>query len=82
VFKILNSLKYIYCKTNNPHSPAKPAGGFYVRILWISIIFTVFASCNKDEVPEPVRIDRTIIVYMAADNDLWDVALVNSISKR
>ncbi|MDR1595004.1 MAG: hypothetical protein LBS43_11065 [Prevotellaceae bacterium] len=66
-----------YCKTNNPHSPAKLAGGFYVRILWISIIFTVFASCNKDEVPEPVRIERTVIVYMAADNDLWDVALVD-----
>jgi hypothetical protein len=46
-------------------------------ILWISIIFAVFASCSKDEVSEFVKIERTIIVYMAADNDLWDVALVD-----
>ncbi|MDR1583281.1 MAG: glycosyltransferase [Prevotellaceae bacterium] len=44
----------------------------------IIIIVLLIASCNKDEEsPEPVRIDRTIIVYMAADNDLWDVALIN-----
>jgi hypothetical protein len=37
------------------------------------IIVLLFVSCSKDEVPEPVRIERTIIAYMAADNDLWDV---------
>jgi hypothetical protein len=42
-----------------------------------TIIILLFASCNKDEVPEPVKIERTVIVYMAADNDLWDVALVD-----
>jgi hypothetical protein len=46
------------------------------RILYISII-TLFASCSKDEVPEPVRIDRTIIAYMAADNNLWDVVYID-----
>ncbi|MDR1582942.1 MAG: hypothetical protein LBS55_06735, partial [Prevotellaceae bacterium] len=44
----------------------------------ITIIVLLIASCNKDEEsPKPVRIDRTIIAYMAADNDLWDVALVD-----
>jgi hypothetical protein len=43
----------------------------------IAIIILLFASCNKDEVPESVRIERTIVVYMAADSDLWDVALVD-----
>jgi hypothetical protein len=38
----------------------------------IAIIILLFASCNKDEVPE-----RTVIVYMAADNDLWDVVYVD-----
>jgi hypothetical protein len=43
----------------------------------ITIIILLFASCSKDEIPEPVKTDRTVIVYMAADNDLWDVALVD-----
>jgi hypothetical protein len=44
----------------------------------ITIIVLLFASCSKDEEsPEPVRIERTVIAYMAADNDLWDLALVD-----
>jgi hypothetical protein len=40
----------------------------------IAVIVLLFASCSKDEVPEPVRTERTVIAYIAADNDLWDVA--------
>jgi hypothetical protein len=43
----------------------------------IPIIILLFASCGKDEPPELINSARTIIVYMAADNDLWDVALVD-----
>jgi hypothetical protein len=43
----------------------------------VIIIVLLLASCSKDEIPEPVKIERTVIVYMAADNDLWDVALVD-----
>jgi hypothetical protein len=41
------------------------------------ILILLFASCSKNEIPELVKIERTIIAYMAADNDLWDVALVD-----
>jgi hypothetical protein len=40
----------------------------------ITIIVLLFASCSKNEVlepPEPVRTERTVIVYMAAENNLW-----------
>ncbi|MDR1582968.1 MAG: hypothetical protein LBS55_06880, partial [Prevotellaceae bacterium] len=44
----------------------------------ILIILTVFVACRKnDETQEETHTLRTIIVYMAADNDLWDVALVD-----
>ena len=47
----------------------------------ITIITLLFASCSKDEVPvpepEPVKVNRTIIAYMAADNNLWDVVYVD-----
>jgi hypothetical protein len=34
------------------------------------IIVLLFASCGKDDTQEPVRTKRTIIIYMAADNDM------------
>jgi hypothetical protein len=37
-------------------------------ILIITVL--LFASCSKDELPEPVKAERTIIAYMAADNNL------------
>jgi hypothetical protein len=37
----------------------------------------LLASCSKDEAPESVKAERTVIVYMAADNDLWDVVLID-----
>jgi hypothetical protein len=43
----------------------------------ITAIVLLFASCSKDEVPDPVRIERTVIAYIAADNNLWDVALID-----
>ncbi|MDR2286454.1 MAG: peptidase C11, partial [Prevotellaceae bacterium] len=43
----------------------------------ITIIIFLITSCSKDEDPEPVKVERTIIACMAADNDLWDVALVD-----
>jgi hypothetical protein len=43
----------------------------------VTIIILLFASCNKDEDPESVKVERTIIVYMAADNDLWDVVHID-----
>jgi hypothetical protein len=47
----------------------------------ITIITLLFASCSKDEVPEPepepVKVNRTVIAYMAADNNLWDVVYVD-----
>jgi hypothetical protein len=51
--------------------------GFYAKILWVSIILTTFIACGKDDMQEEILVLRTIIVYMAADNDLWDVALVD-----
>jgi hypothetical protein len=45
--------------------------------LLLTTIILLFASCSKDEPPEPFKIERTVIVYMAADNNLWDVALVD-----
>jgi CDP-diglyceride synthetase len=66
--KSLNIL--IRCsKLTKIHSPAKTVSGFYI-VVWISIIVTIFASCSKDDTPEPVRAKRTVIVYMAADNDM------------
>jgi hypothetical protein len=51
------------------------------KSILIIIIILLLASCSKDEVsvpePEPVKVERTIIAYMAADNDLWDVALTD-----
>jgi hypothetical protein len=41
------------------------------------IIILLFVSCSKDDTPETVRTALTVIVYMAADNDLWDVASVD-----
>ncbi|MDR1170137.1 MAG: hypothetical protein LBK97_04805 [Prevotellaceae bacterium] len=41
------------------------------------IIVLLFASCCKDEYPEPVRAERTVIAYMAADNDMSDVVPVD-----
>jgi hypothetical protein len=46
----------------------------------ITIIILLFASCSKDEVPEPdnpVRMERTIIAYIAADNNLSDVVYID-----
>jgi hypothetical protein len=34
------------------------------------IIILLFVSCSKDETPEFVGVERTVIAYMAADNDL------------
>jgi hypothetical protein len=34
------------------------------------IIIRLFVSCSKDEAPEFAGVKRTVIVYMAADNDL------------
>ncbi|MDR1170799.1 MAG: hypothetical protein LBK97_08210, partial [Prevotellaceae bacterium] len=40
----------------------------------ITITVLLFASCSRDETPEtpePVVAERTLIVYMAAENNLW-----------
>jgi hypothetical protein len=37
-------------------------------ILIITVL--LFASCSKDGLPNTVKIERTIVVYMAADNDM------------
>ncbi|MDR3245036.1 MAG: peptidase C11, partial [Prevotellaceae bacterium] len=36
----------------------------------ILLLLLVFAACHRDEIPEIVPSERTIIIYMAADNDL------------
>jgi hypothetical protein len=36
----------------------------------ITIIILLFTSCSKDEPPEPDKAERTVIAYMAADNNL------------
>jgi hypothetical protein len=77
VIDIMNIWAMKYSKSYNSHSSAKPMGGFYVRILWISIIFVVFVSCRKEETQEKTPALRTVIVYMAADNNLWDVAYID-----
>jgi hypothetical protein len=41
----------------------------------ITITILLFASCSKDKLPEPVGASRTIIAYIAADNDLYADAL-------
>jgi hypothetical protein len=46
----------------------------YIRYLLIFTASLSFISCGKDEVSEPVMEERTVIAYMAADNNLWDVA--------
>ncbi|MDR1340734.1 MAG: hypothetical protein LBK58_11880 [Prevotellaceae bacterium] len=43
----------------------------------IIFIVLLFASCSKDEYTEPVRAERTVIAYMAADNDMSDVVPVD-----
>jgi hypothetical protein len=43
--------------------------------IFVVLIFTV--SCQKDDNPELLPANRTIIVYMAADNDLSGDALVD-----
>ena len=44
--------------------------------IYITLCFIPFASCSKDDDTVDVPTDRTIIVYIAADNDLsedaWD----------
>jgi hypothetical protein len=46
-------------------------------IFYITVILLLFISCNKDGVSTPLKAERTIIVYIAADNNLWDVAYVD-----
>jgi hypothetical protein len=37
----------------------------------LAFVLIGFSSCDKNENPEPVvPVDRTIIIYMAGDNDL------------
>jgi hypothetical protein len=49
----------------------------------ITIIVLLFASCSKDEVPEPVRTERTVIAYIAvACTDIEEMKqLANEIEK-
>jgi hypothetical protein len=49
-----------------------------MRIISTILLFVlfVFVSCRKEENRLPQNsAKRTVIVYMAADNNLWDVAL-------
>jgi hypothetical protein len=47
------------------------------KSILVTIIVLSFAACSKDDSAIAAPTSRTIIVYMAADNDLWDVALVD-----
>lgn len=47
------------------------------RVFYISAILVLITACSKDDNPIAAPTSRTIIVYMAADNELWDVALVD-----
>ena len=42
-----------------------------------SLCFLLFAACNKEEHTDDVPPHRTVIIYMAADNDLSDNAWDN-----
>ena len=46
-------------------------------LLYFTLCLILFASCNKDDITNDTSTHRTIIVYMAADNDLSDDAWVN-----
>jgi hypothetical protein len=42
---------------------------------YLIIIILLLALCSKNEVPESVKVEQTIIACMAADNNLWDAAM-------
>jgi hypothetical protein len=50
---------------------------FVLFFLIVFILITVFGSCSKEDIPEQTSTNRTIIVYMAADNDLSADALAD-----
>ena len=56
----------------------RPRRGF---LFCFSFCFTLFVSCTKDDIADDVDndilTDRTLIVYIAADNDLSEDAWVN-----
>jgi hypothetical protein len=49
------------------------------KFLYIIMVFLLFSACKKENGTEKkshaTPSKRTIIVYMAADNNLWDAAL-------
>ena len=45
--------------------------------IYITLCFILFASCSKDDDTVVIPTDRTIVVYMAANNDLSDDAWDN-----
>ncbi len=48
-----------------------------VFILYVFVLILILISCKKDELSSPEPINRTIIVYMSADNDLSADALAD-----
>jgi hypothetical protein len=48
-----------------------------ILIAVIVLSLSSFSSKDEHQQSEPVRTERTVIAYIAADNDLWDVALID-----
>jgi hypothetical protein len=40
------------------------------QIFYTLIIFIFLTACNRDDTPVVIPADRTVIAYMAADNDM------------
>ena len=49
----------------------------FILLKYSLILIILFHACNKDEVLEKVLNKRTVIIYMAADNNLSDDAYAN-----